>query len=199
MRPVTVSRSQPKKQLQESCNKRLPPPGLVIPIADLKRGRAAVSAKAVNVAQPFAAPAGNGLSGSLESLLLARGIRLTQQRLAVVRVIEATPQCRNIGVILRRAKKINPAIHRVTVYRTLALLKRHGMIGRDDSGCTGANSCPYASECSQVQMKCLHCGRTIEFESEIFGDVTRCVERDCRFRLASATLSLSGYCQDCRT
>ena len=156
---------------------------------------ATLASPSSNAAKPAAASSAIGLLNSIERSLLARGIRLTRQRLAVVKVIEEVPQCRNVGVILRRAKKFNAAIHRGTVYRTLALLERHGMLARE-TGCVG--TCPYAGECAQVQMNCLQCGKKIEFASGLFGDVARCVEKDCRFRVASAVLNISGYCQDCR-
>lgn len=139
--------------------------------------------------------------GYLERELLARGMRLTEQRRTVLSVIEGVPQCSHVSVIHRRAKKVNSRIHRVTVYRTLALLKRHGMIS--ESGlvpdCAKQNACPNPAECERIRMKCLHCGKLTEFRSCMFSDVTRYVERDCQFRIASATLDIGGYCQSCRS
>lgn len=138
--------------------------------------------------------------GYLERQLAARGVRLTQQRRTVLGVIEAAPQCRNVGVIHRRARGVDSGIHRVTVYRTLALLKRHGMLTQlgGTAACKGENNCPNAVACNQIKMKCLLCGKMVAFESSMFGDLTRCVEKDCRFRVASATLDIAGYCQTCR-
>lgn len=138
--------------------------------------------------------------GYLETEVLARGIRLTQQRRSVLRIIEATPQCRNVGVIHRRVRKEDPSVHRVTVYRTLALLNRHGLLGR--SACEqlcAQPCCPQLPSSGWVQMKCVRCGKVVEFETGMLGEVNRCLEQDCRFRIASVKLELGGYCQECRS
>jgi Fur family transcriptional regulator, ferric uptake regulator len=202
-----MSRQQAKKALQNPCNNqrdRKKASGnkiqrhgdFALSVTSIRRECAAISSSLSNAAEStLTTSVAIGFPNSIERSLLARGIRLTRQRLAVVKVMEETPQCRNVGVILRRARKFNSAIHRGTVYRTLALLERHGMLARE-AGCMG--SCPFAGECTQVQMSCLQCGKKVEFASGSFGDVARCVEKDCRFRVASAVLNLSGYCQDCR-
>lgn len=138
--------------------------------------------------------------GHLERQLVARGIRLTGQRRCVLSAIEGSPQCRNVGVIHRRARKLNSAVHRVTVYRTLALLERYGLLLEpcDLKACAGEGSCPRVGECEQIQMKCLHCGKSVEFKSCMVDELMHCVERDCRFRVSKASVDISGYCQNCR-
>lgn len=199
---MRVSRLPAKKSLQNRCN--TPPSSLDVPDqpvplhspAFASRGYVEIQAhsRQTNICVDNQGP------GYLERELLARGIRLTEQRRTILRVIEASPHCRNAGVIHRRAKSLNSAIHRVTIYRTLALLERYGVVDERGSvqACTGEDSCPYASECNQIQMRCLQCGRVAEFTTRMLGDVTRCVEKDCRFRVARAALDLVGYCQSCR-
>src|SRR5260370_7217328 len=66
--------------------------------------------------------------GFLQSQLMDRGIRLTKQRRAILSIIETAKQHLDAGQILRKARRIDPAIDRVTVYRTIGLLKLQGLI-----------------------------------------------------------------------
>ena len=70
--------------------------------------------------------------GALQTALLSRGIRMTRQRRIILEIIETAKQHLDAAQILRKAAKIDPDINRVTVYRTLGLLKRHGLIDELD-------------------------------------------------------------------
>src|SRR5260370_11903676 len=70
--------------------------------------------------------------GFLQSQLMDRGIRLTKQRRAILSIIETAKQHLDAGQILRKARRIDPAIDRVTVYRTIDLLKPHAFIDKLD-------------------------------------------------------------------
>src|SRR5215467_3321366 len=70
--------------------------------------------------------------GFLQSQFMERGIRMTRQRRAILSVIETAKQHLDAGQLLRRARRLDPEIDRVTVYRTIGLLKRHGLIDELD-------------------------------------------------------------------
>ena len=70
--------------------------------------------------------------GALQNALLSRGIRLTRQRRIILEIIETAKQHLDAAQILRKAAKVDPDINRVTVYRTLALLKRQGLVDELD-------------------------------------------------------------------
>ena len=66
--------------------------------------------------------------GRLQAEMLSRGVRMTRQRRIILGVMETADQHLDAGMILRKARKLDPSIDRVTVYRTLKLLKRHGLV-----------------------------------------------------------------------
>jgi Fur family transcriptional regulator, ferric uptake regulator len=196
------SRIRSKKSLQNRCNNPSPRPDGLLQL-EREASRPLSSGDELMTRQmcaPDVCPL-NREPGYLERELLARGMRLTQQRRTVLGVIEGAPQCSHVGVIHRRARRINTQIHRVTVYRTLELLKRHGIISEEGivPDCAKQNSCSNPTECDRIRMKCLDCGKLTEFRSCTFGDLTKCVGRDCQFRVATAILDIGGYCQTCRT
>src|ERR1044072_8806881 len=66
--------------------------------------------------------------GRLQAELMSRGLRMTHQRRTILSVVETAKQHLDASQILRKARKLDPGIDRVTVYRTLNLLKRHGLV-----------------------------------------------------------------------
>lgn len=57
---------------------------------------------------------------------------MTRQRRTILSVVETAKQHLDASQILRRAQRVDPKVDRVTVYRTLHLLKRHGLIDELD-------------------------------------------------------------------
>src|SRR5713226_4204650 len=70
--------------------------------------------------------------GRLQAELMSRGLRMTHQRRTILSVVETAKQHLDAGQLLRRARRLDPRIDRVTVYSTLSLLKRHGMVDELD-------------------------------------------------------------------
>ncbi len=70
--------------------------------------------------------------GHLQAALTSRGVRLTHQRRTILGVVETAKQHLDASQILRQARRLDPGIDRVTVYRTLKLLKRHGLVDELD-------------------------------------------------------------------
>jgi len=70
--------------------------------------------------------------GYLQAALISRGLRLTHQRRTILGVVETAKQHLDATQILHQARRIDPGIDKVTVYRTLKLLKRYGLIDELD-------------------------------------------------------------------
>src|SRR5580692_6651680 len=70
--------------------------------------------------------------GRLQAALEKRGVRLTRQRKVLLQVMDNAERHLDAGTILERAQKLDPRVHRVTVYRTIDLLKRNGLIDELD-------------------------------------------------------------------
>ena len=138
--------------------------------------------------------------GTLQSALLTRGIRLTRQRRIILEIIETASQHLDAAQILRKASKIDPNINRVTVYRTLALMKRQGLVDELDLMHFKGDGHFYERrpQRDHMHMTCLRCGKVQEFESDLFDRVKGQVERDCQFRILVARFEIGGYCASCR-
>src|SRR5262245_15633739 len=72
------------------------------------------------------------IPGYLVAELAARGVRMTRQRRTVLNIIETAKRHLDASQILRKARTQEPGIDRVTIYRTLSMLKRHGLVDELD-------------------------------------------------------------------
>src|SRR5436305_12605621 len=72
------------------------------------------------------------MPGRLQAQFAERGIRMTPQRRAILSVMETASKHLDASQILRKAQKIDSSVDRSTVYRTLRLLKRHGLVDERD-------------------------------------------------------------------
>jgi Fur family ferric uptake transcriptional regulator len=140
------------------------------------------------------------IPGRLQAELAARGIRMTEQRRAILSVIETAKKHLDASQILRKAQRLNAAVDRSTVYRTLELLKRHRMVDELDLMHMEGEAHYYERKLARdhIHMACLRCGKITEFVSEIFDSLKQQLERDCHFSIVVARLEVGGYCSQCR-
>lgn len=139
------------------------------------------------------------MPGRLQAHFADRGIRMTQQRRAILRVMETATKHLDAAQLLRRAQKLDASVDRSTVYRTLQLLKRHGLIDELDLLHIHGEGHYYERKLNRdhIHMACLRCGKIMEFVSDIFENLKSQVEKDCRFRIVVSRLEIGGYCAAC--
>ncbi len=139
------------------------------------------------------------MPGRLQAYFSERGIRMTQQRRAILRVMETASKHLDAAQLLRKAKKLDPQVDRSTVYRTLRLLKRQGLIDELDLMHLNGEKHYYERKLNRdhIHMACLRCGKIMEFVSDVFDALKGEVERDCRFHIVVSRLEIGGYCAAC--
>ncbi len=142
----------------------------------------------------------NEKPGRLQAELEQRGIRLTRQRRVVLHVIETAQRHLDAAAILRRARKLDPGVHRVTVYRTIDLLKRHGLIDELDLLHLRGDGHYYESHGPRdhIHIACLRCGKVREFESRLFEELKDEIERELGIKITVTRTEIGGYCKSCR-
>ena len=139
--------------------------------------------------------------GHLQAALASRGLRLTHQRRTILSIVETAKQHLDAAQILRHARKIDPGIDRVTVYRTLKLLKRYGLVDELDLMHMQGEKHFYERrpQRDHIHMACLRCGKIAEFESDLFERLKGQIQRECQFHILVSRLEIGGYCAACRT
>lgn len=138
--------------------------------------------------------------GRLVGELAKRGIRVTRQRRVLLQVVEAARRHLDANEIFERAQKHDAGITRVTVYRTIDLLKRHGLIDELDLLHLRGDRHFYESHGPRdhIHVACLRCGKVREVESELYEELKRQIEQDCGIRITVSRTEIGGYCTGCQ-
>lgn len=122
--------------------------------------------------------------------------RSTKQRVAVVRLLEATTEFRSAQDIHDELRRRGESIGLTTVYRTLQGLADAGEIDtlRTDSGESVYRRC---SAHHHHHLVCRACGRTVEVEGPAVESWAERVAAEHGFRDVSHTVEVFGDCADC--
>jgi Fur family ferric uptake transcriptional regulator len=141
-----------------------------------------------------------GFRHALEQELIARGVRMTRQRRLLVGIIQSADRHMDVLQLWQRARARDHTLNKVTVYRTLALLKKHGLVDELDLLHLQGGKHYYEARTTRdhIHLACLKCGRIEEFESSLFEKLKGQIERERRFRIRVARLEAGGYCDRCK-
>jgi Fur family transcriptional regulator, ferric uptake regulator len=138
-------------------------------------------------------------TGRLQQALGKRRIRLTRQRRVILQVMDDAEQHLDVDQILERAQKIDSGVALVTVYRTIDLLKKHGLIDELDLLHLRGDRHYYESHGPRdhIHVACLGCGKVREFESRLYEQLKQQIARDFNMKVTLSRTEVGGYCADC--
>jgi Fur family ferric uptake transcriptional regulator len=137
---------------------------------------------------------------SLEQELISRGMRMTHQRRLLIQIIQSAESHLDAIALWERARNQDPTLNKVTVYRTLAMLKKLGLVDELDLMHLQGGKHYYEAKATRdhVHLACLNCGRIQEFESSLFEKLKGQIERERRFSISVVRVEAGGYCAECR-
>lgn len=137
---------------------------------------------------------------SIQSSLQERGIRLTPQRRALLEVIDKTGLHLDAERLYELARQKDPKINRVTVYRTIKMLKDAGLVDELDLMHWSGDQHYYESRLKQehAHMICLQCGRVEEFFGEPLKKLRQRIESHFGFQVVNVRIEVGGYCSNCQ-
>ena len=137
-----------------------------------------------------------GIRGSLKR----KGIRLTRQRQILLELIDKSGQHLDAERLYQLAKAKDPRLNRVTVYRTLKLLKQGGLVDELDLMHFGGDQHYYETRMKKehAHVICLRCGKVEEFFGEPLHRLRRQIESHFAFQILLARTEVGGYCAHCQ-
>jgi len=138
-------------------------------------------------------------TGRLQQALGKRRIRLTRQRRVILQVMDDAEQHLDVDQILERAQKIDSGVALVTVYRTIDLLKKHGLIDELDLLHLRGDRHYYETHGPRdhIHVACLRCGKVREFESRLYEQLKQQIARDFNMKVTVSRTEVGGYCAEC--
>jgi len=131
------------------------------------------------------------MSDRIENICLAKGMRMTDQRRVIARVLSEAIDHPDVEELYRRAIAVDPKISIATVYRTVRLFEEAGILERHDfrDGRSRYEEVPDAHHDHLID---LSSGRVIEFRNEDIEKLQDFVARELGYRLVDHRLELYG-------
>ena len=126
---------------------------------------------------------------SLEQTCIDKGMRMTEQRRVIARVLEDAVDHPDTEELFNRASAVDPRISISTVYRTVALFEDAGIIERHDFGDGRARYEP-APENHHDHLIDMRSGTVIEFRSEEIELLQEAIARKLGYHLVDHRLEL---------
>jgi Fur family ferric uptake transcriptional regulator len=131
------------------------------------------------------------LSKTLEELCAEKGMRMTDQRRVIARILQDSDDHPDVEELYRRSSKVDPRISISTVYRTVKLFEDEGIIEKHDF-LDGRSRYETVPEEHHDHMIDLNTGNVIEFQSVEIEALQERIARELGFRLVGHRLELYG-------
>jgi Fur family transcriptional regulator, ferric uptake regulator len=127
----------------------------------------------------------------IEKLCAEKGLRMTDQRRTVARVLSAAQDHPDVEELHRRAHAVDPHISIATVYRTVRLFDEAGIIERHDfrDGRSRYEEAPDTHHDHLIDMKT---GEVVEFIDPEIEALQAAIARRLGYRLVDHRLELYG-------
>lgn len=127
----------------------------------------------------------------IEQLCVDKGMRMTDQRRVVARVLSNATDHPDVEELYRRSAAVDPHISIATVYRTVRLFEEAGIIARHEfrDGRARYEEAPQDHHDHLIDMKT---GKVIEFIDEEIETLQAAIARRLGYRLIDHRLELYG-------
>ncbi len=127
----------------------------------------------------------------IERLCAEQGLRMTGPRRIIARILSAADDHPSVEELHRRTAAIDSRVSLSTVYRTVRLLERRGILARHEFG-AGRRRYEGAEREHHDHLIDLESGSVIEFRNEEIEKLQEKVARELGFKLIGHRLELYG-------
>ena len=131
----------------------------------------------------------------IEALCAERGLRITEQRRVIARVLSEADDHPDVERLYDRAVALDPQISIATVYQTVRLFEEAGILERHDFG-DGRARYEAAPESHHDHLIDVETGRVIEFVDPELEQLQRQIAERLGFRLVDHRMELYGVTVD---
>ena len=127
----------------------------------------------------------------LEEICVEKGMRMTEQRRTIARVLSQSSDHPDVEELYRRASSVDPNISIATVYRTVRLFEEAGILERHDFR-DGRARYEQAQEEHHDHLIDVQSGKVLEFRNEEIEEMQRRVAEELGFKLIDHRMELYG-------
>ncbi len=127
----------------------------------------------------------------IERLCVEKGMKMTEQRRVIARVLSSADDHPDVEEVYRRASELDPRISIATVYRTVRLFEEASIIERHDFG-DGRARYEEAAGDHHDHLINIQSGEVIEFQNEEIERLQKKIVEQHGMRLVGHRLELYG-------
>jgi len=131
----------------------------------------------------------------LEALCAEKGLRITEQRRIIARVISDSVDHPDVETLYERASAVDSGISIATVYRTVRLFEEAGILDRHDFG-DGRSRYEAAPEAHHDHLIDVETGKVIEFVDPELEALQKVIAERLGYRLVDHRMELYGVALD---
>jgi Fur family ferric uptake transcriptional regulator len=131
----------------------------------------------------------------IEALCADKGLRITEQRRVIARVLSEAKDHPDVEALHERASAMDPGISIATVYRTVRLFEEAGTLERHDFG-DGRARYEAAPEAHHYHLIDVETGNVIEFVDHELEALQKRIAERLGFRLVDHRMELYGVALD---
>lgn len=128
---------------------------------------------------------------NLEQLCIERGMKMTEQRRIIARVLSDADDHPDVEDVYQRSVQLDPKISIATVYRTVRLFEEAGLLDRHDFG-DGRSRYEQASDDHHDHLVDVQSGDIIEFHDEEVEELQRQIAARLGYTLIGHRMELYG-------
>lgn len=138
-----------------------------------------------------------GVRQRIYDFLAEKGLRKTAPRDAIIEAAFSTTEHYTAEDLLAMARKIDPAVSRATVYRTLPLLVECGVLREMDFGRDHKFYDPnYLDHPSHNHLICVDCHKIVEFEDRNIETLENCITKRLGFSPSNKIVRIEATCDE---
>ena len=131
------------------------------------------------------------LDSRIEKLCIEKGMKMTEQRRVIARVLSLAEDHPDVEEVHRRAVVLDPRISIATVYRTVRLWEEQNILERHDFG-DGRSRYEEVTDDHHDHLIDVKTGRVVEFQNEEIEELQDKIARAHGMKLVGHRLELYG-------
>jgi Fe2+ or Zn2+ uptake regulation protein len=129
--------------------------------------------------------------------LRARGLRMTSQRKVILEALERADEHLDAETLYERVRKRDQAVGLATVYRTLNVLVKAGLIQQRFLDQDRSRGYYEVDRAEHYHFTCHRCGKVIEFQTGLMGQIRAQLGEQYGVQIGHTYLHFEGLCAEC--
>ncbi|MBW1721657.1 MAG: transcriptional repressor [Deltaproteobacteria bacterium] len=132
------------------------------------------------------------------SFIGEKGLRNTPEREMIIEEIFASREHFDVDELYLRLRKKGSKVSKASIYRNLPLILECGLIKEVWHQDGHMHYEPLYGREHHCHLRCIRCGRVIEFYEEELKNIEKRLEERYRFQIIDHRMDVLGYCPECR-